>query len=186
MNRQDKKQAMKIRKTTDADLNEILHVEREAFNSEKEPALTKEILEDPSAKPVLSLIALIEDQPAGHILFSKAHILGNLDLAVYFLAPLAVISKFQRQGVGGSLIKKGLVLLEKSGVDLVFVVGHPTYYPRYGFTPARKIGFEPTYPMPKEVADAWMVQVLKPGLIGSVSGKVVCCDALNKPGLWRE
>jgi putative acetyltransferase len=176
---------MYIRETEDADLNDILFVEREAFNSNKEVELTRDMLADPSAKPLLSLMAFIEDQPAGHILFTKACLLNApRTVAVSFLAPLAVVPKFQRRGVGGSLVKKGLELLSKSGVELVFVVGHPEYYPRLGFTPAGKIGFETPYPIPEKNADAWMVQALRPDVIGSVSGKVICCNALNKPELW--
>ena len=76
--------------------------------------------------------------------------------------------------------------MSNPGVDLVFVVGHPKYYPRYGFAPAAKLEFEPTYPIPEEVVDAWMVKELRQGTIGSVSGRVICCDTLNKPGLWIE
>ena len=178
---------MHIRETKDADLKDILFVKRKAFSSDKEAELTRAMLADPSAKPLLSLIAFVENQPAGHILFTKGQ-LANAEgrVEVSFLAPLAVVPRFQKQGIGGSLIKKGLELLSKSGVDLVFVVGHPEYYPRYGFAPASKLGFEPTYPIPEEVADAWMVQELRPGVIGSFSGKVICCDALNKPEHWRE
>ena len=179
--------AMYIRETKDADLKDILFVEREAFNSNKEADLTKDMLADPSAKPLISLIAYIEDQPAGHILFTAGRLSNTSSkVAVSFLAPLAVIPKFQRQGIGGSLIKKGLQLLSKSGVELVFVLGHPEYYPRHGFTPAGKLGFETPYPIPEKHASAWMVQALRPGIIASVSGQVVCCDALSKPELWRE
>jgi putative acetyltransferase len=179
--------AMYIRETKDADLNDILLVERAAFTSSKEAELTRDMLSDPSAKPLLSLLAFVENQPAGHILFTKGQLINaEGKVSVSFLAPLAVVPRFQKQGIGGSLIKKGLELLSKSGVDLVFVVGHPEYYPRFGFKPASKLGFEPTYPIPEEVADAWMVQELRPGIIGSVSGKVICCDALNKPEHWRE
>ena len=177
---------MYIRETNDADLKDILFVEHEAFNSDKEADLTKDMLADPSAKPIISLLAYIGEQAAGHILFTKASLLNNSKVEVSCLAPLAVIPRFQRQGIGGSLIKNGLELLSKSGVDLVFVVGHPEYYPRHGFAPAGKLGFEPPYPIPEEHANAWMVQALRPGLIGSVSGKVVCCSALNKPEYWRE
>ena len=177
---------MYIRETTDADLKDILFVEREAFNSNKEADLTRDMLADPTAKPFLSLIAYIQNQPAGHILFTKAHLSNNPKVAVSFLAPLAVVPKFQKQGIGSALIKKGLELLSKSDVDLVFVVGHPTYYPRHGFTPAGKLGFEAFCPIPEKDANAWMVQALRPNLIGSVSGKVICCDALNKPEHWRE
>ena len=97
-----------------------------------------------------------------------------------------MVPKFQRQGIGGALIKRGLEILSKSGIDLVFVVGHPQYYPRYGFTSASKLGFESTYSIPKEAADARMVKELRSGIIGSVSGKVICCDVMNKPEVWRK
>ena len=178
---------MYIRETKKADLEDILLVERKAFNSKKEADLAKDLLADPTAKPRLSLMAFIEDQPAGHILFTKACLLNSpREIAVSFLAPLAVEPKFQRQGVGNGLVKKGLELLSKSGVELVFVVGHTSYYTRHGFVPAGTLGFEAPYPIPKIHANAWMVKALRPDVIGSVSGKVVCCDTLNKPALWRE
>jgi putative acetyltransferase len=175
-----------IREATSVDLQDVLFVEKEAFRRDVEPQLTKDLLSDQSAQPYVSLLAYVDNQPAGHILFTHAYLTNNPKVEVSFLAPLAVVPKFQRQGIGGALIKKGIESLSESGIDLVFVVGHPKYYPRHGFTPASKLGFEPTYPIPKEVADAWMVQALHSGLIGSVSGKVVCCDVMNKPELWRE
>jgi putative acetyltransferase len=163
-----------------------LLIEREAFTSDREANLAKTLLADPTAKPVLSLMAYIVGQPAGHILFTKALLLGSSrEIVVSFLAPLAVVPKFQRRGVGGRLVKEGLERLSNSGVDLVFIVGHPGYYPRHGFAQADKLGFETPYPIPEEHAEAWMVYGLRRGLIGSVSGKVVCCYALNKPELWR-
>lgn len=177
---------MTIRPTTQADLEEILSVERAAFKRENEVNLTAAILADPSAEPRLSLMAYIDDQPVGHILFSKGTLTNHPDVALSFLAPLAVLPKFQRKGIGRALIKMGLELLTKANVDLIFVVGHPTYYPKFGFKPASKLGFDPTYPIPSKVADAWMVQALKPNIIGQVSGRVICCDALNKPEMWQE
>jgi putative acetyltransferase len=177
---------MEIRETTSADLQDIVYVEHEAFHREAEPQLTKDMLADPSAEPRLSLLAYVDNQPAGHILFTHGYLTNNPKIEVSFLAPLAIVPKFQRQGIGGSLIKEGLARLTKAGVDLVFVVGHPQYYPRHGFIPASKLGFEPTYPFPKELEDAWMAQELRPGIIGVVSGKVICCDTMNKPEVWRE
>jgi putative acetyltransferase len=72
------------------------------------------------------------------------------------------------------------------GVDLVFVVGHPDYYSRFGFAPALKLGFQPTFPLPAEVSDAWMVLVLRSNIIGALSGKVICCDVMNKPEVWHQ
>jgi putative acetyltransferase len=178
---------MYIRETRNADLKNILLIEREAFTSDKEANLAMTLLADLTAKPVLSLMAFIEGQPVGHILLSKARLLGSSrEVVVSFLAPLAVVPMFQRRGVGGRLVKEGLERLSNSGVDLVFVVGYPGYYPRHGFAQADKLGFETPYPIPEEHAEAWMVCELRSGLIESVSGKVVCCDALNKPELWQE
>lgn len=177
---------MNIRQTTQADLDDILSVERAAFNRDSEVNLTRALLADPSAEPRLSLIAFVDDQPVGHILFTRGTLTNHPDVALTFLAPLAVVPKFQRRGIGGALIKRSLELLAKAGVDLVVVLGHPAYYPKFGFKPASKLGFEPTYPIPAEVVDAWMVHALKPDIVGRVSGRVICCDAMNKPEIWRE
>lgn len=177
---------MYIRETNDFDINDIILVERNAFNSGKEAALTRDTLADPTAKPLLSLMAFVEGKPAGHILFTAAHLLNAPKIAVSFLAPLAVLPEFQRKGVGSALVKKGLEILSKLGVELVFVVGHPEYYPRFGFKTAGKFGFETPYPFPEEQAEAWMVKALRPDVVGATSGKLICCEALNKPEIWRE
>jgi putative acetyltransferase len=178
---------MQIREAVETDLNDVLSIERLAFGYEKEAELVRELLHDPSAKPLLSLLALKKGRAVGHILFTSAHLSDSKDAAsIVILAPLAIVPDFQKQGIGGKLIEHGLALLSKSGVDLVFVLGHPEYYPRYGFTPAGQIGFEAAYPIPDEHAGAWMVQALRSGVMGTVSGKVICADALNKPEHWRE
>ncbi|MCP4693940.1 MAG: N-acetyltransferase [Desulfobacterales bacterium] len=102
------------------------------------------------------------------------------------LAPLAIIPGAQGKGVGGKLIVEGLRQLTESNMDLVFVLGHPGYYPKFGFKPAGAVGFEAPYPIPEKDAAAWMVQELRPGVIGSLSGKIICADALHQPEHWRE
>jgi putative acetyltransferase len=177
---------MIIQEAKDADLQDVLFIEREAFKSDTEAELTRDMLADPSAKPLLSLLAFVEDRAVGYILFTRGVLLGKPKVKVSILAPLAVLPSYQKQGIGGKLIKQGLDLLSQQRVALVFVAGHPQYYPEYGFTPAYKLGFEPPYPLPKKVADAWMVQALRQHILGSVSGRVLCCEVLNKPEYWRE
>jgi putative acetyltransferase len=70
--------------------------------------------------------------------------------------------------------------------QMVLVLGHPGYYPRYGFIAAGALAFEAPDSIPEEVAGAWMVQELSPGVIESVSGKVHCAKTLNRPEYWRE
>jgi len=178
---------MQIREATDSDLNDVLLVERLAFGQDKEAELVRFLLSDPSAQPFLSLLAFKGDKSVGHILFTTARLTKTQKTAsISILAPLAIVPDVQKQGIGGRLIERGLQLLSKSGVDLVFVLGHPEYYPRYGFKPAGCLGFKAPYAIPDEHADAWMVQALRPGVIGSVSGAIMCADALNKPEYWRE
>ncbi|MES9857655.1 MAG: hypothetical protein ABW166_13785 [Sedimenticola sp.] len=76
--------------------------------------------------------------------------------------------------------------LKDSGVELVFVLGHPDYYLRSGFNPAGVLGYEAPYHIPEEHAGAWMVQELCSGIIGKVKGKVQCSDVLSQPQHWRE
>ncbi len=181
---------MQIRPTKESDLHDVLLIHKTAFgneNGQEMADLVNGLLIDPSAMPILSLIAIKDNQAIGHILFTKAQIIdSNQSISAVILAPLAVIPAAQSQGVGGQLINEGLKRLSESGIDLVFVLGHPEYYPRHGFKKASILGFDAPYPIPQEHADAWMVQELRSGVIGSVSGKVQCSDVLNQPEHWRE
>jgi putative acetyltransferase len=175
-----------IEEASDSDLQAVLSVERRAFGSDEEPELVRNLLTDPSAQPLLSLLAREGGVPVGHVLFTAAHLDDRNVASMVILAPLAVVPDAQRLGIGGKLIARGLKLLSGSGVDLVFVLGHPEYYPRHGFEPAGRLGFIAPFPNPDEHADAWMVQALRPGLLGSTHGTVICADALNRPEYWRE
>ncbi|MEM9272760.1 MAG: N-acetyltransferase [Cyanobacteria bacterium P01_F01_bin.143] len=176
---------MFIREALDSDLKDVLSVENLAFGREDEAELVRALIQDSSAQPILSLLAFKDDRAVGHILFTAAHLTNNQN-KIALLAPLAVVPDAQQQGIGGKLIEKGLQLLSQSGVDLVFVLGHPEYYPRHGFKPASRLGFDAPYAIAEEHADAWMVQALRPEIIGSVYGKVICADVLNKPEYWQE
>ena len=178
---------MHIQEAAETNLNDVLLIESLAFGHEKEAKLVRDLLDDPSAKPLLSLLAFKNNRAVGHILFTKARLSGpQYTVSIVILAPLAIVPDAQKQGIGGKLIEHGLESLSNSRIDLVFVLGHPEYYPRYGFKPAGRLGFEAPYPIHDEHANAWMVQALKSDVIGTVSGKVVCADALNKPEHWRE
>jgi putative acetyltransferase len=177
--------ALTIRESTDTDLSDVLRINTEAFGQADEADLVGDLLEDSTAKPLLSLLALDVESPVGHILFTRVVVEGQ-DLAAAILAPMAVLPQAQGKGVGGALVRAGLSQLESDGVALVFVLGHPGFYPRYGFRPAGALGFEAPYPIPAEHAGAWMVRELEPGAIANSAGKVRCADALNHPELWQE
>ncbi len=178
---------MTITVTSNGDRDDIRSIQMLAFGQPDEADLTIALLDDPSAAPVLSLIAFDERRAVGHILFSKARLTGAEPApSVSILAPLAVVPDYQNRGVGGLLIKDGLRRLRDADTDLVFVLGHPEYYPRHGFEPAGRLGFDAPYPIAEEDADAWMVLALRPDILGSVSGRVKCADALDKPEYWCE
>lgn len=178
---------MMIREATGDDLDTVLDIECRAFGYEKEAQLVSDLLGDPSAAPKLSLLASIDGRCVGHILFTAATVTGALTpVTASILAPLAVLPDAQGNGIGGALIKEGLRMQKTSGVGLVFVLGHPGYYPRHGFRTAGRLGFEAPYPIPDSHADAWMVQEMSEGIIGKVAGRVRCADALSRPEHWRE
>ncbi|WP_321375539.1 N-acetyltransferase [uncultured Draconibacterium sp.] len=180
---------IQIRATESEDFNKIMRVEERAFGYVKEAELTAGLLKDNTAEPVLSLLAFNGKEAIGHILFTRVYLneMDDKQPLMHILAPLAVIPEYQKQGVGGLLIKEGLRLLAEWGTELVFVLGHMDYYPKFGFIPdAKKIGFPAPYPIPAEFANAWMVQSLNPEGFIIDKGNVICSNELNKPEHWRE
>jgi len=178
-----------IREAVKADLKELLNVEEQAFGQDEGPEIVKLInglLSDPTARPLLSLIALRDEKIIGHVLFTSAQLDTDSELDIQLLAPLAVLPEEQNRGIGSRLVEKGLQILTRKGVKLVFVLGHPNYYPRFGFKQAGKLGLEAPYLIPEEIAAAWMVREMSPGLLSNLTGNVLCADAINRPEYWRE
>ena len=176
---------MRITEAQDADLESVLSVERAAFGGNEEAELVRDLLGDPTAQPLLSLLAWEDGRAVGHILFTAARLEGaSRDIAVAILAPLAVVPEAQRRGVGGGLIEDGVQRLREAGVELVFVLGHPEYYPRHGFAPAGDLGLAAPYPITPQ--EAWMVKELGSDVLGSVQGTITCAEAMDKPEYWRE
>ncbi|MFZ1415005.1 MAG: N-acetyltransferase [Defluviicoccus sp.] len=176
---------MRIVEASASDRADVLAVERAAFGGEVEAGLVADLLEDPTARPLLSLLTRVNDRPVGHILFTAVRLEGAaVELRLAILAPLAVVPDAQRSGVGGRLIERGIRLLGEAGVALVFVLGHPGYYPRHGFEPAGRHGLAPPYPVSPE--GAWMVRAITPNVLGRAQGRVVCANALDRPEYWRE
>lgn len=181
---------MKIRNSTDSELNEILNIHKQAFGADKGIEISRlvdDLLSDQTAMPILSLVAVENNRLIGHILYTKAVVTqSETEISAQILAPLAILPEEQSKGIGEKLINEGLRVLKASGTELVFVLGHPTYYPRCGFIPAGEQGFEAPYPIPKEHAEAWMIQELNGDVMEKNSGKIQCSKVLNEPQHWRE
>jgi putative acetyltransferase len=122
-----------------------------------------------SCPGLVSLVAVSADQIVGHILFSPAVIEGEgRSLNGMGLAPVAVLPAFQRQGIGKALIGAGIDRMRASGEPFVIVLGHPGYYPTFGFVPASRFGIRCEYDgVPNE---AFMILVLKDVALAGISG----------------
>lgn len=178
---------MLVRPARDQDTPGLLAVERAAFGGPDEAELVAALLSDPSALPLINLVAEEGSGLVGHALFTHCVVEtpeGAVDATI--LAPLAVTPSAQGRGVGLALCREGIARAGELGIGLVFVLGHIAYYPKVGFRPAAEHGLEAPYPIDPSVADAWMVLETRPGLIGSVRGKVRCSDSLMRPEMWAE
>jgi len=180
-----------VRRASESDKQAISDVVIAAFGEgqgQEISDLITGLMADPSAQPLLSLVVTSDDNNVvGHILFTNVRIKHSEQIvSSAILAPLSVHPEYQNQGIGSRLIKDGLKQLKAAGIELVFVLGHPDYYPKHGFSPAGIKGLDAPYPIPPDSTDAWMVQELHPGVIGHVSGQVICADALSDPKYWRE
>jgi putative acetyltransferase len=159
-----------IRPETTEDYAAIHEVNLLAFGQEIEPCLVEALRESPDFIPELSLVTIEAGQVVGHILFSPM-VIETKEGAVpaLTLAPLAVRPEFQNQGIGSELVRDGLERCRNLCHKIVVVVGHPAYYPRFGFYPARAQGLEAPFPVPDE---AFLVLELAPGALDGVAGMV--------------
>jgi putative acetyltransferase len=97
-----------------------------------------------------------EGNVVGHALLSRCHVESAPALA---LAPCAVVPQLQRTGAGSAAIRAALDVARARGEELVVVLGHPGYYPRFGFTPASRFGIRAGFDVPDE---AMMALALDP------------------------
>jgi putative acetyltransferase len=176
---------MLVREAAAGDLTTLLQVHRLAFGQDEESVLVEGLLADPSAQPVLSLLAEQDGTLLGHVLFTRLGLLGPAEPpTASILAPLAVVPVAQRSGIGRSLIARGCELLAERGVQLLFVLGDPRYYTKRGFTPAIPCGLRAPYPIEPEAA--WMVRPLGSHVLRNTHAQVVCAASLAPEKYWRE
>jgi putative acetyltransferase len=122
-----------------------------------------------AGKAIIGLVGCEGERVVGHILFSPITIANApTDLRGLALGPVGVLPERQRRGIGSALIREGLARCEGTGYDLVILLGHVTYYPRFGFKCAKAFGLDNEY----GAEDAFMVRELKPGILMQVSGLV--------------
>jgi putative acetyltransferase len=142
-------------------------VHRAAFGAEDEAHLVDRLRAGGWAR--VSLVAEAEGAVIGHILFSPVSIVGaEASCRGLGLAPMAVLPAHQRRGVGGALIREGLAACRREGVGFVVVIGHPGYYPRFGFRPAGAMRLTNEF----GADDAFLVLELQAGSLPARGGLV--------------
>ena len=144
-----------------ADAGAVRAVNLAAFPTDAEARLLDALRSSGDYDPAWSLLAEVEGAIVGHCLLTTATLErpdGSLAAGrVLALGPIAVIPAWQGRGVGATLMREAVARCEAAGVAAVALLGHPTYYPRFGFGSARAQGLRPPEPWPDE---AWMAHRL--------------------------
>jgi putative acetyltransferase len=166
---------MRIRPESEADRAAIRAVNTAAF----ETSVEADIVEALHAKGVrlVSLVAELDGATVGHILFSPVSLAEHPQLRVVALGPMAVVPHHQRNGIGSALVREGLKRCRQLGYQAAIVIGHPEYYPRFGFVPAGKFGIRCEYDVPENV---FMIVELEAGALRGVSGLIRYDEAFGR------
>ena len=157
---------IRIREEQPEDVRAIRELNKRAFGQPQEADIVDNLRQN--CKDLLSLVAIMENQVVGHVLFSPATIEGDGKTTRGMgLAPMAVLPEYQRQGVGSELIQTGIARLRRRQCPFIIVLGHVEYYPRFGFKPANTCGIRCELEVPE---DAFMILVLSNSEMQDISG----------------
>jgi len=148
---------------TDADADAVREVVRLAFGQDDEAKLVDDL-----RAGGYSRVAEVEGRVVGHVMFSHLPIITSSGVvASLSLAPLAVRPEYQRRGVGSELMRRGLEACRAAGHRIVVVLGHPEYYPRFGFRAELAVPLKSPFAGP-----SWMALELAPGALTGIEGRV--------------
>jgi putative acetyltransferase len=155
---------VEIREERPDDVAAIRDVNQRAFGQDQESNLVDALRSNRAA--LLSLVATLNGRVAGHIMYSPATV-GDITGAA--LGPMAVLPDHQRQGIGSKLVEAGNRKLKEAGVPFIIVVGHPNFYPGFGFKPASAVAMKCEWDVPDDVCMLLLIDERK---MTGVSGLV--------------
>ena len=157
-----------IRPETPEDVDSIRYINEQAFGQKEEAELVEKLRN--RGVLTLSLVAVQKNRVVGYILFSPVTVESDYSsFEAISLAPMAVLPEYQHKGIGSQLVRVGLEECRRLGREIVVVLGHSDYYPRFGFIPAKPKGVDCEFEAPDE---AWMVLELRGGALTGRSGTV--------------
>jgi putative acetyltransferase len=160
--------SVEIRAEAPEDRDAIAEVTSAAFGKQREARMVEAIRESDGFVRELSLVAERDGAIVGHVLLSYVGLAGD-SRRVLELGPMCVAPGRQRQGIGSALVREALRRADARGEPLVLVLGHPGYYPRFGFAPAAELGITPPDPrIPSEAFMAIRLRAYDPTLRGRV------------------
>jgi len=154
-----------IRQETKADFDCVYEVVKKAFQNvahttHDEQNLVVRLRNSTAFIPALSLVAVVNDKIVGHILFTKIKIKGDKkEYSSLALAIVSVLPEMQSKGIGEKLILEGHKIVLGLGLNSVIVIGHPGYYPRFGYVPASRFGITVPFDVPDEAFMAYELTV---------------------------
>lgn len=158
---------MQIRAEEPGDRSAVYAVNAAAFETHSEAELVNALRDQ--VQPVISLVAEENGVITGHIMFTPVTLSEKPELKIMGLAPMAVAPEYQRQGIGSALVRAGLEECRRLGFGAAVVLGHPGFYPRFGFSPSVSFGIGCEFEAPEE---AFMVLELQPGFLNGAAGKI--------------
>ncbi|MGW0804248.1 GNAT family N-acetyltransferase [Nonomuraea sp. NPDC002799] len=148
------------------DVPAVREVNLAAFATSLEADLVDALRKDPAWVPGLSIVAEHDGVVAGHALLTRCHVGGVPALA---LAPCAALPAYQRQGACSAAIAAGLARARERGEHLALVLGHPSYYPRFGFVRASAYGIRAPFDVPDEAMMALVLDKARPVPSGTIT-----------------
>jgi predicted N-acetyltransferase YhbS len=166
---------VQLRQESEEDYNRVFALIKEAFRSEefsdhKEQLLVRNLRNSLAFIPELSLVAITGNEVVGHILLTRIQIKNAHEtFESLALAPVSVKPSHQKMGIGGQLIKEAHKIARTLGYKSIVLLGHETYYPKFGYKLASKYGIKIPFEAPDE--NCMVIELVDSGLNG-VNGVV--------------
>ena len=156
-----------IRAERSSDHATVFEINSSAFPGDDEANLVESLRQQ--AEPLVSLVAEKENVVVGHLMLSPATLDSAAEIKLMGLAPMAVVPGLQNQGIGSALVKAGLQCCRELKIAAIVVLGHPEFYPRFGFQPAVNFKIASEYDVPAEV---FLVLELQTGALQKRPGTI--------------